>query len=68
MFLFISSARLLHDTVCPPVCHYVYIIFHFIVYQHVYELTGSSDRDIPTINLLKLTGYVMHYQFNIQQL
>jgi hypothetical protein len=51
MFPFISTARLLHDTVlsvCLLLC-----LYHFPsrrVQQPVFELSGSSDTDIPTIN------------------
>jgi hypothetical protein len=33
-----------------------------------YETRGSGGKDPFIINLLKPTGYMMHHQFNIQQL
>ena len=37
---------------------------------HTYDMDGSLEAllHLENINLLKSTGYVMHQQFNIQQL
>jgi len=38
------------------------------MHNNTRNFTEDSDIKIVTFNLLKPTGYVMHQQFNIQQL
>jgi hypothetical protein len=43
---------------------------HLLSVQYVdKEDEGSAfNQNVPTVNLLKPTGYMQHHQFNIQQL
>jgi hypothetical protein len=54
MFLQIHSKKKVHINICPETCGFFSVI----------ERLAQNTR----LNLLKPTGYVMHQQFNIQQL
>jgi len=40
----------------------------YITVPHLHVAVTQENRIRPQFNLLKLTGHVMHHQFNIQQL
>jgi hypothetical protein len=82
VYVYVCVCMCMYVCVCMYVCKYVphstlqyiIVIIYFAIRMWIgfnYGAFPKSCRvslNVKGINLLKLTGYVMHQQFNIQQL